>query len=132
MNGPIYLGDWTRLVRMVPIIEGTKIMFFDSGKWAVWGVGLVEAIVLVQLRNRWAWWPFHPAALAFPVRRYGFSLLVVWAVKLLVIRYGGVRLYRRSLPLWYGFIVGYLFGVTLSTVVDGIWFPDEGHWVHGW
>ncbi len=29
MNGPVYLGDWTRLVQMVPIIEGTKVEHLD-------------------------------------------------------------------------------------------------------
>jgi hypothetical protein len=132
MNGPLYMGDWPHLVRLVPFIEGTEMKHADPGKWLVWGTGMVQAILLINIRNRFTWWPFHPAALAFPTRRYGFSLLIVWLSKLLVIRYGGVRLYRQSLPLWYGFIVGYLFGVGLSTIVDGIWFPDEGHWVHGW
>jgi len=132
MNGPLYTGDWNHLVRLVPFIEGTKIRVADPSKWMVWGGGMVQAVVLILLRNRWTWWPFHPAAVAFPTRRYGFSLMIVWITKSLVLRYGGVRLYRRSIPFWYGFIVGYLFGVGLSTIVDGIWFPDEGHWVHGW
>ncbi|MBS11028.1 MAG: hypothetical protein CME19_05420 [Gemmatimonadetes bacterium] len=132
MNGPLYDGDWSHLVQLVPFVEGTRLQYADPGKWAVWGAGMVQAFVLIHIRNRWSWWPFHPAAIAFPTRRYGFSLLVVWISKLLVMRLGGVRLYRRSLPLWYGFIVGYLFGVALSTVVDFIWFPDLGHWVHGW
>lgn len=132
MNGPLYLGDWNRLVRYVPIIEGARVYHFDPGKWAVWGAGLVQAVLLTQIRNRFSWWPFHPAALAFPTRRYGFGMFIVWLSKFLTIRFGGVLYYRRSLPLWYGFMVGYLFGVALSTIVDGIWFPEEGHWVHGW
>ncbi|MCZ6632064.1 MAG: hypothetical protein O7G87_01550 [bacterium] len=132
MNGPLYLGDWTRLVGLVPVIEGSRLFYFDPEKWCVWGLGFAEAGALVYLRARFSWWPFHPAAVAFPTQRYGFSLLVVWACKSLVIRFGGVRLFRQSLPFWYGFMMGYLFGVGLSTVVDGIWFPDEGHWVHGW
>ena len=86
---------------------------------------------MTYLRARFTWWPFHPAAIAFPTRRYGFCLLLVWLIKSVVLRYGGISLYRRSLPFWYGMIVGYLFGVGLSTLIDAIWFPDQIHWVHG-
>ena len=132
LNGMIALYDWGRLVGQVASIEGSKITFFDVQKTEVWLLGIAEAGVLTWLRGRFAWWPFHPAAIAFPVVRYGFSLLLVWLCKLLVIRYGGVQLYRRSLPFWYGIMVGYLFGVGVSHIVDAIWFPEAGHWVHGW
>jgi hypothetical protein len=49
-----------------------------------------------------------------------------------VLRFGGVSLYRKSKPFWFGVIVGYLFGIGVSSVVDAVWFPDEGHFVHGW
>jgi hypothetical protein len=132
LNGPLYLGDWRTLVRMVPEIEGSKLSFFDPQKLAVWALGAAMAGLLTYLRARFAWWPFHPAAVAFPIRFYGFSLFLVWLAKTVVMRIGGVSLYRKSLPFWYGFMMGYLFGVGLSTVVDAIWFPDQGHWVHGW
>ena len=132
MNGPLYMGDWNRLVRLVPYVEGTKILYFDPEKWGIWTWGAALAGILTYLRARFPWWPFHPVAIAFPTRRYGFSLLIVWAAKTLIMRFGGVALYRKSLPFWYGLMVGYLFGVALSTFVDAIWFPDESHWVHGW
>ncbi len=132
LNGPLYLGDWRALVRRVPEVEGTRLTFFDPQKLGVWALGAAEAGLLTYLRARFVWWPFHPAAVAFPVRLYGFSLLLVWLAKSIVLRYGGVRLYRQSLPFWYGIIVGYLVGVGLSTLVDAIWFPGQGHWVHGW
>ena len=67
-------------------------------------------------------WPIHPIALAFP-NNLGFSVFLVWLPKYLTIRFGGVGLYRRSRPFWYGMVVGYLVGVGVSTVVDIIWFP---------
>jgi len=87
---------------------------------------------LTFLRSRVAWWPFHPIAIAFPNNRYAFCVFLSWMVKVVVIRFGGVSLYRRSLSFWYGVIVGYLFGIAVSSVVDAIWFPDGGHFVHGW
>ena len=132
LNGLLVSWPMDALVGQVPFIEGTEVTFFDHQKLTVWLFGGAEAGVLTYLRSRFAWWPFHPAALAFPVSRYAFCLVIVWGVKTLVLRFGGVTLYRRSLPFWYGTIVGYLFGIALSSVVDAVWFPDGGHFVHGW
>jgi hypothetical protein len=33
-------------------------------------------------------------------------VLVTWLVKTIIIRYGGLRLYRKSLPFFYGLVVG--------------------------
>ncbi len=132
MNGPLYLGDWNHLVRLVPYVEGSTILYFDIEKLGVWLWGFAIAGFLTYIRTRFSWWPFNPVAIAFPTRRYGFSLLVVWATKALIMRFGGVALYRKSLPFWYGLMVGYLLGVGISTGVDALWFPDAGHIVHGW
>ena len=132
MNGPLYLGDWNHLVRLVPYVEGSTILYFDIEKLGVWLWGFAIAGFLTYIRTRFSWWPFNPVAIAFPTRRYGFSLLVVWATKALIMRFGGVVLYRKSLPFWYGLMIGYLLGVGISTGVDAIWFPDAGHIVHGW
>ena len=134
MNGPLslYLWDWRDLESRVPAIEGTEPTFFDPQKLTVWLSGATEAGLLLYLRARYAWWPLHPAAIAFPTRQYGFSLLLVWLIKTLVLHYGGVGLYRRSLPFWYGIMVGYLLGVGISTTADAIWFRGQEHWVHGW
>ena len=59
-------------------------------------------------------WPLHPVALAFP-HRYGFSVFLVWLAKYLTLRFWGVILYRRSLPFWYGIVVGYVVGVGAPT-----------------
>ena len=58
-------------------------------------------------------------------------ILIVWIAKTMTMKIGGVRGYRRSIPFWYGTMVGYLFGIALSSLVDAVWFPDEGHFVHG-
>lgn len=131
LNGILVTWGMEALARQVPFIEGNKVTFFDPQKVAVWMTGGLEAGILTYLRARFSWWPFHPLALAFPTN-YGFCLLLVWMVKLVVIRLGGSKLYRRSLPFWYGTIVAYLVGIAASSFVDAIWFPDDRHFVHGW
>ena len=127
-----YMYDWDVMVAQVPIIEGSERTLFDVQKLAVWLLGGAEAGVLTLLGSRLATWPIHPVGLAFQWHTYGFSIFLVWLFKSLTLRFGGVSLYRRSLPFWYGIVVGYLVGVGASSVVDAIWFPAAGHWVHGW
>ncbi len=131
LNGLLVTNDMQRVANAIPFIEGAKVWFFDYQKTAVWVIGAAEATLLTVLRSRFAWWPIHPVAVAFPERRYVIALFIVWAAKTLTMKIGGVRGYRKSIPFWYGAICGYLFGIALSSFVDAIWFPSEGHFVHG-
>jgi hypothetical protein len=131
LNGILVTNDMQRLASAIPFIEETKVWFFDIQKTGVWLFGAAEAAILTILRTRVSWWPIHPVAVAFPERRYVMAILIVWIAKTMTMKIGGVRGYRRSIPFWYGTMVGYLFGIALSSLVDAVWFPDEGHFVHG-
>ena len=106
------------------------------GKWLIWGTGFVEAAGIAYLRGRYHWFPLHPMGLAFQATTgvwvYWFSLFLVWAVKLILLRYGGVSAFLKGKPLFYGMAVGYVLGVTLSGFVDLFWFPAGGHRMHAW
>jgi hypothetical protein len=65
--------------------------------------------------------------------RYGaFSIFLAWGIKFLILRIGGATLYRRYQPFFLGILTGYTAGVTLSIVVDMLWFPGAGHSIHGY
>ena len=66
------------------------------------------------------------------VRLYALDIFFVWLAKLMVLQFGGILLYRRVRPCCYGLIVGYLFAVGCSFLVDFIWFPTGGHYIHGY
>jgi hypothetical protein len=72
--------------------------------------GLVVAILLGAMRLRFWWWPFHPvgyiAANCWGMHWYWIPLFLGWACKSLVIRYGGLRLYRLTVPIAVGLIAG--------------------------
>ncbi|MCH2664622.1 hypothetical protein MK139_09785, partial [bacterium] len=132
LNGLLVPWQVDALTRQIPFIEGTKAHIFDPQKLSVWLFGAGEAAVLTLLKSRFTWWPLHPIAVAFPERRYAFCLFIAWVAKVVTLQFGGVRLYRRSIPFWYGAICGYLSGIAVSSLIDAIWFPDGGHGVHGW
>ena len=108
----------------------------DSGKWLVWLGGVFEAAGLAYMATRFYWFPLHPVGLAYQSTAgtsiYWFSLFVVWLVKMVALRYGGIRAYRQGKPLFIGLGIGYVVGVVFSGVVDMIWFPGRMHVVHDW
>ena len=71
------------------------------------------------LQMRFAWLPLHPLGYcAGPMLVWIWvPFLITWVIKSLVIRYGGQRVYRRLIPLFFGLIVGdYLTGAVWSLV----------------
>ena len=59
-------------------------------------------------------------------------VFIAWAAKSVCMHIGGVPLYNRMKPLVVGLLVGYTFGVVLSFAVDALWYPGQGHPIHGW
>ncbi len=72
--------------------------------------GAVAVVLLGLMRLRFWWWPFHPigyvAANTWGLQLWAMPFFVGWAAKTLIIRYAGLRLYRRTIPLAVGLIVG--------------------------
>jgi len=78
------------------------------------GVGSLFALFLAVMRMRFVWWPFHPIgyAVAFTERTIHWiwaPMLIGWAAKMLALKHGGVRTYRRFLPFFLGLILGDFF-----------------------
>ena len=115
----------------------TQIKEMASGvpyqKWALvfFLVGVVVTALLTVLTYRLPWWPLHPAgftvAFAWSVRTAVMSVFVAWAVKAVLLRIGGIDLYRRARPAFLGLIVGYAAGILVAILVDVTFFPQEGH-----
>lgn len=103
---------------------------------ASFGAGAVTAFLLAVAHHRWAWWPLHPVGFAVAmiggVRKSVVAILLVWLVKVIILRIGGEYLYRRGQPFVIGVVSAYAVGVLLSYFVDVIWFPGDGHAIHGW
>ena len=72
--------------------------------------GLLLTVLLSVMRARFAWWPFHPAgyalALSSAMEYFWLPVFLAWTCKFLLIRYGGVTLYRAAVPFFLGLILG--------------------------
>jgi hypothetical protein len=90
------------------------------------GGGMLGVAALAALRLRFLWWPLHPIGYAvantWTMAWLWFPCLLMWVVKGLVLRYGGLRLYRQWLPFFLGLILGdYLAGglwAILGAILD--------------
>ncbi len=106
----------------------------DPDEIAFFGVGGAIMAALIYLRYRFVWWPLHPVGLAisgsYLARRSAFTIFAAWIIKLVLLRVGGPAVYRKSRPFFLGALVGYVLAIALSSVIDMIWFPERGHYVH--
>ena len=84
------------------------------------GIGALVTILLAYLRQRFLWWPLHPIGYVLGHTGTGLSFWthygIAWALKSLVLRYGGNDLYRRVLPFVFGVIFGDIFTQTAWSV----------------
>jgi hypothetical protein len=81
-------------------------------------VGFCVTLLLNALRMRFAWFPFHPVGYAvsssWSLSLLWLPLLIAWMIKSVMLRYGGLRVYRQAMPFFLGIILG-------ECVVGSLW-----------
>ena len=79
--------------------------------WINTGIGSVLMTLLMIARRLYVWWPLHPVGYAIgPIwimDHLWFNMLLAWFIKVMVLKYGGVRLYLKTRPFFMGMILGY-------------------------
>jgi hypothetical protein len=74
------------------------------------GVGLAFTVILMLAKMQFSWWPLHPVAyplaISSTIQNMTVVLFLTWLTKTLLLRYGGLRAYRASLPLFLGMLAG--------------------------
>jgi hypothetical protein len=88
------------------------------------GAGLTGLLSLASYR--WTGWPLHPVGLAVALTNTisidWFGIFLAWLFKLIILRYGGIALYRQVLPLFIGLILGTCMGVGGSALVYAFYY----------
>ena len=88
------LRDWTRLTAN--------------------GAGFLAALAMAAARARVPGFPLHPLGFLLATA-YGdhttcfFPLLMAWLLKLVILKAGGLKLYRQGIPFFLGLIIGHFF-----------------------
>lgn len=74
-------------------------------------VGFLFTIILAAIRTRLFWWPLHPLGygLSFHMHLFWAAFLISCIAKWLILKYGGLRAYRKAVPLFLGLVLGDFF-----------------------
>jgi len=94
------------------------------------GTGALFYIFLAFMRLRFLWWPFHPIGYAvantFTMQYLWSPFFFGWLAKVIALKSGGIKSYRRFVPFFLGLIMG-------ETVGNGFWVTVLGEifGVHG-
>jgi uncharacterized protein DUF6784/uncharacterized protein DUF6785 len=90
----------------------------DGAGLTAMGTGALVALALAALRSCFLWWPLHPigymAANSWGMHWNWGSFTLGWLLKVLLLRYGGLRAFRAAVPCFIGLVVG-------DMLSEGIW-----------
>jgi hypothetical protein len=90
-------------------------------------IGAGAGFLLWALRLRFAGFPLHPLGYVMTCS-YGSliwgSFLVVWILKSLALRYGGMQFYRRTIPFFLGLAFGHFAVAGILWGLTGAWTGD--------
>ena len=99
------------------------------------GIASVITFLLYFLRHRFFWWPFHPIGYVMTSATWGglsdywFSVFLGWMIKLIIVKFFGLKAHRRAVPFFLGLILGdylltcawSLVGIIFRTPVYTLW-----------
>jgi hypothetical protein len=90
--------------------------------WA--GIGGAVMLLITIGRYTFSWWPIHPIGFAIctgiGIQISLFALFVAWASKTVLLKIGGVPLYTKAKPFFYGLLLGHVGIIFAGWAVDVI------------
>ena len=90
--------------------------------WINTAIGATIMTLLMVARWLYVWWPLHPLGYAIGpiwiIDALWFNMFLAWLIKVVVLKYGGVGLYRRTRPFFMGMILGYFTPAGFYLIVD--------------
>ncbi len=94
----------------------------STANWVLMLGGAGTTGLLAVMRALYAWWPLHPLGYAmgpsWPMIQLWFSVLLGWALKSVILRYGGFKRFRDAKPFFLGLVVGEFSAAGLWLLID--------------
>ncbi len=91
------------------------------------GAGIM--LFMLLMRRSFFWWHIHPIGFLLPTVWFTyniwFSIFIAWLAKFIILRYNGLRGYRRARPLFLGLALGEGFIGGILAIVS--WFVGRGY-----
>ncbi len=103
---------------IVPESEMPPVSLYDWKRIMWLSIGAVLMVAFMLIRTRIFWWP-HPIGYvtwmhASPMNKLWFSILLGWAFKWAITKYGGFKIYTQLRRFFIGLVVG-------EFVISGVW-----------
>jgi len=111
-----------------PTRTNTTAIMFMSGN-------IVFIMFLMFMHQRFPWWPFHPGGYVLSGGSWSGmfyiwnAMMISWAIKWLLLKYGGMKTYRKTRPFFFGLVLGdyimgclwNIIGLIFNTPAYSIW-----------
>jgi hypothetical protein len=83
--------------------------------------GGIFTVLLMFARLRFLWWKLHPLGFALSMNWTTewawFPIFISWCAKYVILKYGGIKGYRRAMYFFLGLILGdYTIGCILNII----------------
>ena len=92
--------------------------------WIFMGLGGAVMALLMWARHYILWWPLSPIGYMISANwktgHIAFSAFLAWLLKLLILKYGGPKLYRGVRPFFIGLIAGEIAAAAMWLIIDYI------------
>lgn len=116
MAGRVEWFGWEPYNRLQGWISNPSKPDYSTGLFL--GVGFVTTLFFTFMRNRFIWWPLHPAGYAVS-NSWGldvtwFPILISFIIKSVILKFGGLKVHSRAIPFFAGLILG-------EFVIGSIW-----------
>ena len=93
-------------------------------------IGFILVIVFNSLRLRFPRFPLHPVMFliwwSWANRMYFSSFLIGWLIKVIVMKYGGIKLFQKVKPFMVGIIAGEVTAAMMPMIVGIIYYLITG------
>lgn len=99
------------------------------------GIGFVTTLFFTFMRNRFIWWPLHPAGYAVS-NSWGldvtwFPILISCILKFVILKYGGLKAHSHAMPFFAGLMLGeFVIGSFWSIFGSLTGFRTYAFWVY--
>ena len=76
---------------------------------------------LTIMYYQFLWWPVHPIGLviisSFTLYTVYLGFFITWILKLVILKWGGPRLYVKGVPFFIGLLIGHYLGRAVALSV---------------
>ena len=108
-----------------------QVSFLGNGQALSWAAfGAIAVIACSFCRFSFTWWPIHPVLFlvwgTYPANCGWPSFLLGWAIKMLVVRFAGGKIYNQLKPLFIGIIIGEIFAIAMVIVSGFAYYSATG------